>query len=54
MIYPFMALDDETEIVHSEILLIMQFSKEGGFENAPGFSDRFIVGVLLGEREGAH
>lgn len=90
MMYPFMTLDDETEIVHSEILedervkvyvekpdpkdcfhhmtcylpkyelvevcgfnqkevdkymeiirstahLIMQFSKEGGFENASGF-----------------
>ena len=90
MMYPFMTLDDETEIVHSEVLedervkvyvekpdtkdcfhhmtcylpkyeleevygfnqsevdkymeiikstahLIMQFSKEGGFENASGF-----------------
>lgn len=37
MIYLFMTLDDETEIVHSGILLIMQFSKERGFENASGF-----------------
>ena len=47
MMYPFMTLNDDTEIVHSEINeyqkiikstahLIMQFSQQGGFENASG------------------
>ena len=44
MMYPFMTLSDETEIVHSDMQfeeiirstahLIIEFSKEGGFENA--------------------
>ena len=56
MMYPFMTLDDDTEIVHSEMKpdgreeiaryqkivestahLILQFSQEGGVENAAGF-----------------
>ena len=61
MMYPFLTLDDGTEIVHSEMgsedvlgfsegelsrlreviestaHLILQFSKEGGFENAASF-----------------
>lgn len=41
MMYPFMTLDDETkrfqEIIESTAHLILEFSQEGGLENASGF-----------------
>ena len=42
MMYPYLTLDDETEIVHSEMLennahLIIELSQNGGFDNASGF-----------------
>ena len=40
MMYPFMTLNDDTEITHFEIIrsaahLIIRFARGGGFENAP-------------------
>ena len=42
MMYPFMTLNDDEiarfdEIIHSMAHLIMEFSQEGGFDNASNF-----------------